>query len=120
MKKLQGVKKVVMSKWVAVNALMFSSVHVYADLPTTAAPTRGSTDGNFIKLIQDYAFDILVLAGLVVAAVAFFMVVSNTLKAYTDVGEKRGSWGAVGMHGGVGVTLLVLVVFLVTEASGIL
>jgi len=92
----------------------------FADLPTTADPTRGSTDGNFILLLQDYAFDILIFAGLLVSTVTFFVVVKNVMGSYSEVGTGKGTWGAVGVHSGAGVLLLVLVVFLLTEAAAIL
>lgn len=89
-------------------------------LPTTAPPSRGSTDGDFIGLMQDYAFDIGVLIGLALATLAMIIVVKNTLGAYSEVQDGKGTWGQLGINFGVGVLLLVFVVFLLTEAATIL
>ena len=89
-------------------------------LPTTAPPSRGSTAGNYIKLMQDYAYDIFLFIGLAVATIVFFVVAKNTVGAYAEVQDGKGTWGQVGMQFGVGVLLLVFVVFLLTEAAGIL
>ena len=89
-------------------------------LPTTAPPSRGSTAGNYIKLMQDYAYDIFIFIGLAVATIVFFVVAKNTVGAYGEVQDGKGTWGQVGMQFGVGVLLLVFVVFLLTEAAGIL
>ncbi|MEM9257490.1 MAG: TIGR03745 family integrating conjugative element membrane protein, partial [Pseudomonadota bacterium] len=89
-------------------------------LPTTAAPTRGADDGNFIQLLQNYAFDIFIFLGLAVATVTFFVVAKNCIGIYSEVQDGKATWGQFGMHGGVGVMLLVFVVFLLTEAADIL
>jgi integrating conjugative element membrane protein (TIGR03745 family) len=89
-------------------------------LPTTAAPSRGGTSGNYIEMMQNYAYDIFIFLGLALATVAFFAVTKNTIGAYGEVQDGKGSWGQVGMQFGVGVLLLVFVVFLMTEAAGVL
>lgn len=92
----------------------------FAALPTTSAPTRTTTDGNFIELLQNYAYDILILGGLLLATIGFFLVVKNIFAAYTQIPEGKSTWGAVGMHAGGGVLILVLIIFLLTEAAAIL
>lgn len=89
-------------------------------LPTTAPPTRGGAAGNYIEMMQNYAYDIFIFLGLAVATVAFFAVTKNTIGAYGEVQDGKGTWGQVGMQFGVGVLLLVFVVFLLTEAAAIL
>lgn len=100
--------------------LAVSFQNAWADLPTTAAPSRGTEDGNFIKLLQDYAYDILIFGGLAVATVAFFIVAKNVLSTYSEVSSGKSTMGQVAMHAGVGVLLLVFIVFLLTEAAAIL
>ena len=89
-------------------------------LPTTAPPSRGSTDGDFIGLMQDYAFDIGVFVGLALATLAMIIVVKNTMGAYSEVQDGKGTWGQLGINFGAGVLLLVFIVFLLTEAATIL
>lgn len=91
-----------------------------ADLPTTAPPTRAADDGNYIQLLQNYAYDIGIFAGLALALVVFFIVIKNTIVAYNDIPNGRSTMGAVAMQAGVGVLLMVFIMFLLTEAADIL
>ncbi len=100
--------------------LLFTTSNAIAALPTTAPPTRGAPAGNFITLLQNYAFDIVVFAGLALAAVAFFVVVKNTMSTYSEVSDGRATMGQVGLQAGVGVLILVFIVFLLTESAIIL
>lgn len=94
---------------------------VRAGLPTVADPSSGAvTEGDFIGMLQAYALDIVVLGGLLVSAVALMIVAKNVIAKYSMVADGKATWGEVGMHGGVGVVLLVIVVYLVTQASGVL
>ncbi len=101
-------------------SLMVMAGQAMAALPTTAPPSRGTTAGNYIKLMQDYAYDVFVFIGLAVATVVFFIVAKNTVGAYGEVQDGKGTWGQVGMQFGIGVLLLVFVIFLLTEAATIL
>ena len=119
---MQAIKEKVMATSCAL-VLFCSSQFTFAQgaLPKAAPPSRGQTDGNFIKLLQDYAYDIFILAGLVIGVVAFFAVAKNVLTAYSDVGaDPKKGWGGVAAHAGVGVVLIVFIIFLLTEASKIL
>jgi integrating conjugative element membrane protein (TIGR03745 family) len=100
--------------------LLISGERAMAALPTTAEPSRGAEDGNYIKLMQDYAYDIFIFIGLAVATLAFFAVSKNTIGAYGEVQDGKGTWGQLGINFGAGVLLLVFVVFLLTEAAAIL
>lgn len=100
--------------------LLLGSVSAFAALPTTAPPTRGAPAGNFITLLQNYAFDIAVFGGLAIAVVVFFIVSKNVIQTYSLVPEGRSTMGQVGMQAGVGVLLLVFIIFLLTQAAVIL
>jgi integrating conjugative element membrane protein (TIGR03745 family) len=104
----------------AVAAFVLLASNAMAQLPTTAPPTRGSTAGNYIQLMQDYAYDIFIFIGLALATLAFFAVSKNVLGAYGEVQDGKGTWGQLGINFGAGVLLLVFVVFLMTEAATIL
>tara|TARA_B100001540_G_scaffold305281_1_gene316017 strand:- start:3930 stop:4322 length:393 start_codon:yes stop_codon:yes gene_type:complete len=101
-------------------SLSVAAHNALAELPTMAEPSRGVTDGNYIQTGQDYAYDIGIFVGLAVATIAMFVVVKNSLAAYSEVQDGKGTWGQLGLNFGVGVLLLVFVVFLLTEAAGIL
>ncbi len=98
---------------------LFSSM-VHAALPTLAAPSRGGSTDDLLKIIQDYAYDFVVLGGLLVATVAFFQVASSTMRAYGQVSDGRGSMGQVAVQGGIGVILILVIVALIKLAVEIL
>jgi integrating conjugative element membrane protein (TIGR03745 family) len=100
--------------------LLVGSGQAMAALPTTAPPSRGTSSGNYIQLMQDYSYDIFLFLGLAVAVLAFFVVSKNTIGAYGEVQDGKGTWGQLGVNFGAGVLLLVFVVFLLTEAAAIL
>ena len=93
---------------------------VQAALPTTAAPSNAAADGDYIGLLKGYAFDIGIVLALVLGTIAFIAVAKNMIAVYNEIGAGKKTWGDMGMHGGMGVLLLVFVVFLLTEASGII
>ena len=92
----------------------------FAALPTTAPPSRGDGGGNFITLLQNYAFDIAIFGGLAVAAVLFFVVSKNVIGTYSEISDGRATWGALGMQSVIGVLLLVFIIFLMAQAATVL
>ena len=48
------------------------------------------------------------------------MVAKNVVGKYSQVADGRATWGEVGMHGAVGVVLLVIVIFLATQSATVL
>lgn len=105
---------------VAASLTLFGAEAMAQALPTTAPPSRGGGAGNYIEMMQNYAFDIFIFLGLAVGTVVFFVVSKNTIGAYAEVQDGKGTWGQVGMQFGAGVLLLVFVVYLLTEAAAIL
>lgn len=93
---------------------------VHAGLPTTAAPTHAPATGNYIDLLKGYAFDIAIMLGLILGTLAFLVVARNMVAVYGEIANGKKTWGDMGMHGGMGVLLLVFVVYLLTEASGVI
>lgn len=100
--------------------LTFSVVQVHAALPATADPTNAAADGDYIGLLKGYGFDIAIALGLFLGTIAFLAVAKNMVAVYTEIGAGKKTWGDMAMHGGMGVLLLVFVVYLLTEASGII
>jgi integrating conjugative element membrane protein (TIGR03745 family) len=92
-----------------------------AQLPTQADPDSGAVrDGNIIDALKFYAKDIFLLAGLVIATVAFILVTTNAIAVYKEIRDGRRTWGDLGMHAGAGAVLIVFVVFLLTQAQDII
>lgn len=88
-------------------------------LPTTAPPSTGAST-NYIDMMQGYAFDIFIVAGLLIGTVAFIMVARNVVQVYGEIADGRKTWGDMGSHAIAGVLLLVFVIYMLTEASTVL
>ncbi len=91
----------------------------HAGLPEFEAPD-GVDEGDYIGIFQAYAVQIASVAGLIVAAVVFFIVGKNMISKYSEIAAGRATWGDLGMHAAIGVVLLVIIVFLMNQASGVL
>lgn len=92
-----------------------------AQLPDVSTPDGIDEDsGDYIAVFQAYALQIVVLGGLIVAVAALFVVAKNLLSKYSEIASGRATWGELGMHAAAGVVLLVIVVFLMTQAAGVL
>ena len=92
-----------------------------AQLPDVSTPDGIDEDsGDYIEVFQAYALQIVVLGGLIVAVAALFVVAKNMLSKYSEIANGRATWGELGMHAAAGVVLLVIVVFLMTQAAGVL
>lgn len=115
-----GIKKRLTNTWLAIGGAVTTTQHAVAELPSVSAPSRGESDGNFIKLIQDYGYDLVMLASLGVASIAFLVVANNVISTYREIQKDRKTWGDLAAHGGVGAVLLVGVIFLMNEVKGIL
>lgn len=108
----------------ATAAMIASSVWVnnaMAALPTTAAPSRGATtSGDYIGLLQEYAYDIGILVGLILSTVGFIMVAKNVVTTYGEIGDGRKTYSDMAGAAAAGVLLLIFIVFMLTEAAGVL
>lgn len=105
----------------AVATLMLTvGTQVHAALPTTANPTNAPAQGDYIGLLKGYAYDIAIVLGLILGTIAFLVVVNNMIATYNEIGNGKKTWGDMGMHGGMGVLLIVFVVYLLTEAATVL
>lgn len=101
-------------------SLLMVYSNAQAALPDTAAPSTAVDDGDYIGLFKYYAFDVAIVIGLLLGTIAFIAVAKNMVGVYNEIGAGKKTWGDMGMHGGMGVLLLVFVVYLLTEASGII
>ncbi len=115
-----GKKKIVAAKVAISTMALVGATSVQAALPATAAPTNAAAAGDYIGLIKGYAFDIAIVLGLILGTIAFLTVSKNMVAVYADIGAGKKTWGDMGMHGGMGVLLLVMVIYLITEASTVI
>lgn len=100
--------------------MVMAACNVNAALPTTADPSNAAADGDYIGLLKGYAYDIAIVLGLILGTIAFLTVAKNVIAVYNEIGAGKKTWGDMGMHGGMGVLLLVLVVYLLTESAAII
>ena len=105
----------------AAMAAALAAASAEAGLPDVADPTTGAIDdGDYLGMLQAYGLDIVVLGGLGLSAIALLVVAKNVIAKYSMVADGRATWGEVGMHGAVGVVLLVIVIFLATQSATVL
>lgn len=103
----------------AMAAALAAAALGHAGLPEFEPPD-GVDEGDYIGIFQAYAVQIASIAGLIIAAVVFFIVGKNMISKYSEIAAGRATWGDLGMHAAIGVVLLVVIVFLMNQASGIL
>ena len=90
-----------------------------AVLPPQENPSRGQGAG-IIETLQNYGYDIVLLVALLVIAVMFVGVCYHAYNAYSEIHTNRRTWGDFGLTVGVGAVLLVIGIWLLTTATGIL
>ena len=89
---------------------------VFAQLPTMEDPSRGAGSG-IMETLQNYGYDIVMLIALLVVASMF---VGVCYTRYAEIHTGRATWGQFGLTVAVGAILLVVGIWLLTEATGIL
>ncbi|MGQ7245541.1 TIGR03745 family integrating conjugative element membrane protein [Salinicola sp. V024] len=103
------------------NLVVLASITVpglaMADLPTLEEPTQG---GDGIRsTAQGYMYDGFVLAGLLLCTAAFIWVGIGCLASFNE-GRQRGEWTKFGVTAFIGVVLILVIIWLSTEAAPIL
>lgn len=91
----------------------------FAVLPTLEDPSRGQGNG-IVQTLQNYGFDIVTLIALLVIASMFIGVCYHAYTRYSEIHTGRATWGQFGLTVAVGAVLLVLGIWLLTKATGIL
>jgi len=97
-----------------------AATNVQAALPTPAAPTNGNVEGNYIELFKGWVYDGGVALGLIISTVALIAVAAQLVGIYREIAAGRKTWGDMGAFGIAGVVLIVIVVFLMTDASDVI
>jgi integrating conjugative element membrane protein (TIGR03745 family) len=98
-------------------ALASSLVH--AALPEMEAPSRGEGT-NIIQTMQNYGYDAAALIGLLISTASFCGVAYHAYGSFAEVQTGKKTWGQFGLTCTVGAVLLVLSIWLLTKATGIL
>jgi len=92
---------------------------VFAQLPTLEDPSRGQGSG-IMQTIQNYGYDIVLLIALLVIASMFVGVCYHAYTRYSEIHTGRATWGQFGLTVAIGAILLVVGIWLLTEATGVL
>ncbi|GLU39194.1 integrating conjugative element membrane protein [Pseudomonas sp. NBRC 100443] len=90
-----------------------------ADLPTLENPSRGAGSG-ILETLRNYGYDIVMLIALLVVASMFVGVCYHAYARYAEIHTGRATWGQFGLTVAVGAMLLVVGIWLLTEATGVL
>jgi integrating conjugative element membrane protein (TIGR03745 family) len=88
-------------------------------LPTLEDPSRGA-GGGIMETLQNYGYDIVLLIALLVVASMFIGVCYHAYSTYSEIHTGRKTWGQFGLTVAVGAILLVVAIWLLTVATGIL
>jgi integrating conjugative element membrane protein (TIGR03745 family) len=88
-------------------------------LPTLENPSRGA-GGGIMETLRNYGYDIVLLVALLVVASMFVGVCYHAYTSYAEIHTGRRTWGQFGLTVAVGAVLLVIGIWLLTEATGIL
>ncbi|MBI6855540.1 TIGR03745 family integrating conjugative element membrane protein [Pseudomonas cichorii] len=92
---------------------------VFAALPQAQAPTRGAGN-SYMQTFQNYAFDGFTLLGLVLSAYALILVGRHALGIYHEIHVGKAKWADLGATAVVGVSLIGVTIYLVTQSVAIL
>ena len=101
------------------SALVATPFSALAALPTMEDPTRGAGSG-ILQTLQNYSYDIVMLVALLVVASMFVGVCYHAYTRYSEIHTGRATWGQFGLTVAVGAILLVVGIWLLTKATGVL
>ncbi|EJX0634383.1 TIGR03745 family integrating conjugative element membrane protein [Salmonella enterica] len=95
------------------------SLPALADLPTMEDPSRGK-GGGIMETLKNYGYDMVILMSLAVCAVGFLVVANSCISTYSEIQNGKKQWKDLGAMAGVGAILLVIVIWLLTQAGEVL
>ena len=98
---------------------VLSPPRAMGSLPSLEDPSRGTGDG-ILSTLQNYGYDIVMLVALLVIASMFIGVCYHAYTSYSEIHSGRKTWGQFGLTVAVGALLLVVGIWLLTKATGIL
>ena len=90
-----------------------------AALPTLDDPSRGAGKG-IMATLQNYGYDIVMLVALLVVSSMFVGVAYHAYTRYSEIHTGKATWGQFGLTVAVGAILLVVAIWLLTKATGVL
>jgi len=109
----------VLSALFPVSLFTLPKAAIAAGLPTLEDPSRGTGSGIF-QTLQNYGYDIILFVALVVIASMFVGVCYHAYITYSEIHTGKKTWGQFGLTVVIGAMLLVIGIWLLTEATDIL
>ncbi len=103
----------------AIGLLALPALSFAQGLPTLENPSRGTGSG-IMQTIRNYGYDMVMLVALLVVASMFIGVYYHAYGTYAEIHNGKKTWGQFGLTVAVGAILLVIGIWLLTEATGIL
>ena len=91
-----------------------------AALPAAVSPPAAAASGDYIAIGQDYFKKGLLFLGLLISTLGFLAVAGGGIAKFNDYRTGRAELGDLAMFAVIGVVVLVLMVYLATEAASIL
>ncbi|QCG68260.1 TIGR03745 family integrating conjugative element membrane protein [Pseudomonas veronii] len=88
-------------------------------LPQLENPSRGAGNG-IMDTIRNYGYDIVLLVALLVVASMFIGVCYHAYGTYAEIHTGKKTWGQFGLTVAIGAVLLVIGIWLLTEATVVL
>lgn len=88
-------------------------------LPQLENPSRGKGSG-IMQTIRNYGYDIVLLVALLVVASMFVGVCYHAYGTYAEIHTGKKTWGQFGLTVAIGAVLLVIGIWLLTEATTVL
>ena len=114
-----AVLAVMCGAWLSALAVVLSPARAQGALPSLEDPSRGTGDG-ILQTLQNYGYDIVLLIALLVVASMFVGVCYHAYTRYSEIHTGRATWGQFGLTVAVGAILLVVGIWLLTKATGVL
>ena len=103
----------------AIGAAALSTVTCAQGLPQLENPSRGLGTG-IMQTIRNYGYDIVMLLALLVVSSMFIGVAYHAYGTFSEIHTGRKTWGEFTLTVAIGAVLLVIAIWLLTEATGIL
>ena len=104
---------------ISIGVFMPKLASAQGKMPTIEDPTRGTGNG-ILTTLQNYGYDIVMLLALVVIASMFVGVCYHAYITYSEIQTGKKTWGQFGLTVAIGAMLLVLGIWLLTQATEIL
>ncbi|MBN6032925.1 TIGR03745 family integrating conjugative element membrane protein [Pantoea ananatis] len=100
--------------------LTLAAGHASAGLPPVVQPTGGGGGGGTYNVVMAYLKMAALGLGLLVCVGAFLAVAHAVITAFHDIRKGKNTWTELILYSVVGIILILVVIYLATQAADIL